>query len=110
MSIQVIVQQAGPLPIKVTFKALGDLPTYLEVNGSVWSQSANVVIGIVVNIDGQNAGQAKIFSNGTATHRAVVPAYIPIKLGNGSHTLTLSAATAQTLSDYNDFYTVVIHY
>jgi hypothetical protein len=110
MAIQVIVQQAGPLPIKVTFQALGDLPTYMEVNGSVWSQSANVVIGIEVNLDGQNVGQAKLFSNGTATHRAVVPTYIPIKLTHGSHTITLSAATPQTVSDYNDFYTVVIHY
>ena len=110
MAIQVIVQQAGPLPIKVTFQSLGDMPTYMEVNGSVWSQTANAMIGIAVNIDGQDAGQAKIFSNGTATHRAVVPAYIPVKLGDGKHTLTLSAATTQTLSDYNDFYTVVIHY
>lgn len=110
MAVQVLVQQAGPLPIKATFQALGDLPTYLEVNGSVWSQTANVVIGIAVNLDGQNVGQAKIFSNGPATHRAVVPAYIPIKLSQGPHTITLSAATGQTVSDFNDFYTVVIHY
>jgi len=110
MAIQVIVQQAGPLPIKATFQALGDLPTYLSVNGSVWSQSANVLIGIKVNLDGQDVGHAKIFSNGTATHRAVVPTYIPIKLSHGPHTLTLSADTAQTVSDFNDFYTVVIHY
>ena len=110
MAIQVIVQQAGPLPIKATFQPLGNLPTYIEVNGSVWSQSANVLIGIGVDLDGQNVGQAKIFSNGTSTHRAVVPAYIPVKLGDGTHTLTLSAATAQTVSDLNDFYTVVIHY
>lgn len=110
MAIQVIVQQAGPLPIKATFQALGDMPTYMEVNGSVWSQTPNVVIGIAVNLDGQNIGQAKIFSNGTATHRPVVPAYIPVKLSNKPHTITLSASTPQTLSDYNDFYTVVIHY
>ena len=110
MSVQVIIQQAGPLPIKATFQALGDFPMYLEVNGSVWSQSVNVVIGIGVDLDGQNVGHAKIFSNGNATHRAVVPAYIPVKLSQGPHTITLSAATTQTLSDLNDFYTVVIHY
>ena len=110
MAIKVIVQQAGPMPIKATFQPLGNLPTYIEVNGSVWSKSANVLIGVGVDLDGQNVGQAKIFSNGTSTHRAVVPAYIPVKLGDGTHTLTLSAATAQTLSDLNDFYTVVIHY
>ena len=110
MAIQVIVQQAGPLPIKATFQPLGDLPTYIEVNGSVWSQTANVIIGIAVDLDGKNVGQAKVFSNGIATHRAVVPAYIPAKLTHGSHTITLSAGSTQTVSDYNDFYTVVIHY
>jgi hypothetical protein len=83
---------------------------YLSVNGSVWSQTANVVIGIGVNLDGQEVGHARIFSNGTATHRGVVPAYIPIKLSQGPHTLTLFPDTTQTVSDYNDFYTVVLHY
>jgi hypothetical protein len=83
---------------------------YLEVNGSVWSQSANVIIGIEVKLDGQVVGHARIFSNGTATHRAVVPVYIPIQLTQGRHTLTLSADTPQTVSDFNDFYTAVIHY
>jgi hypothetical protein len=110
MAIQVIVQQAGPLPIKATFQAPGDSPMYLEVNGSVWSQTANVIIGIGVNLDEHKIGQARIFSNGTATHRGVVPAFIPIKLKQGQHTLTLVADTAQTVSDFNDFYTVVIHY
>jgi hypothetical protein len=110
MAIQVIIQQAGPLPLKATFQAPGNLPMYLSVNGSVWSQSANVVIGIAVDLDGKKVGEAKIFSNGTATHRAVVPAYIPVKLDQGQHTITLSASTTQTVSDYNDFYTVVLHY
>jgi hypothetical protein len=110
MAIQVILQQPGPLPIKATFQAPGNAPMYLSVNGSVWSQTANVVIGIGVNLDGNKVGVAKIFSNGTATHRAVVPAYIPIQLKQGQHTITISADTPQTVSDYNDFYTVVLHY
>jgi len=110
MALQVIIQQAGPLPIRATFNALADSPMYLEVNGSVWSQHANNMIGIAIALDGQRVGAAQIFSNGTATHRAVVPAYIPIKLQQGQHTLDLSANSAVTVSDFNDFYTVVIHY
>jgi hypothetical protein len=83
---------------------------YLEVNGSVWSQTANVIIGVGVNLDGQEVGHARIWSNGTGTHRTVVPAYIPIKLTQGQHTLTLFPDTTQTVSDQNDFYTVVLHY
>ena len=109
MAIQVIVTQAGPLPITTSFSAPGDEPMYLEVNGSVWSQSANELLGIVVALDGNVIGEAQIFSNGNATHRAVVPAYIQVQLSEGQHTLTLSAAN-NTVSDYNDLFAVVLHY
>lgn len=110
MAIQVIINQAGPLPITVNFNAPGDEPMYLEVNGSVWSQSANQMLGIGVKLDGQAVGSAQIFSNGNATHRAAVPAYIPIQLGQGQHTLLLFPNNNATVSDYNDFYTAVIHF
>jgi len=111
MAVQVLVQQKGPLPITVNFKAPADSPCYLEINGSVWTQTANNMIGIQVQLDGQALGQANIFSNTQATHRAVVPAYFPIQLKYGvQHTLVLSAAAGTTVSDFNDFFTAVIHY
>lgn len=109
MAVQVIISQAGPLPITATFNAVGDSPMYIEVNGSVWTQNTNVMTGIDIAIDGQNVGSALIFSNASTTHRAVVPAYIPVKLSQGPHKITLSAS-ANTVSDSNDFYTAVIHY
>ncbi len=112
MSVQVVVSQKGPLPITVNFSAPGDMPVYLEVNGSVWTQTANAMIGIQVQLDGQVLGQAQIFSNAVATHRTVVPGYFPVKLAYGKqHSLTLSAIpNSKTVSDLNDFFTVVIHY
>lgn len=109
MAIQVIVTQAGPLPISATFAAPGDEPMYLEVNGSVWSQSTDELLGIVVALDGNVIGEAQIFSNGNTTHRAVVPAYIQVQLSEGQHTLTLSAAN-NTVSDFNDRFAAVLHY
>src|SRR5258707_2966294 len=109
MAIQVIVQQAGPLPITASFQAISDDPMYLEINGSVWSQSVNQMIGISISLDGVDVGPAQIYSNGNTTHRAVVPVYIPIELGPGQHTITLSPSDAATTSDSNDFYTAVIH-
>ena len=109
MAVQVIIQQAGPLPITATFNSPGDLPMYLEVNGSVWTQTPNVMTSINVDIDGQALGKARIFSNGSSTHRAVVPAYIPIKLEQGLHKLTLSPGS-NTVSDANDYFTAVIHF
>jgi|SRR5215203_295076 len=110
MAVQVILSQAGPLPIKATFNAPGDSPMFIEVNGSVWTQTANQMIGIVIELDGNAVGTAQIFSNGNSTHRAVVPAYIPVKLTQGQHTLSLSAKAGGTVSDLNDFFTAVIHY
>jgi len=110
MAVQVILSQKGPLPLTVNFNSPGDIAAYISVNGSVWTQNANTMIGIQVQLDGQNLGQAKIFSNGVSTHRAVVPVYLPVKLSYGKpHTLVLSA-TSGTLSDLNDFFTVVLHY
>jgi len=111
MALQVILSQKGPLPITVNFKSPGDLPVILEINGSVWTQTANSMIGIQVQVDGATMGQANIFSNTPSTHRAVVPAYFPLQLKyDVPHTLVLSAAPGSTVSDFNDFFTAVIHY
>jgi len=103
-------QHAGPLPLSVNFKAPSDGPATLVVSGSVWCQTANQMIGISVQLDGHTIGQAVIFSNLQATHRAVVPTYIPVKLTYGEHKLTLVAANAHTTSDYNDVYSIALDF
>ena len=110
MPLQVIIQQVGPLPITVNFNAPGDSPMTLEVNGSVWTQTTNSMIGIGIKLDNKVIGAAQIFSNAKATHRTVVPVYLPIKLHQGQHTLSLYVNTGTTISDLNDFYTAVIRY
>jgi hypothetical protein len=80
------------------------------VTGSVWSQQTGTQIGIEVSLDGKPIGKSSICSNNPAVHRATVPTYIPLQLTFGSHTLTLSAATTTTVSDYNDFYEAVLFY
>ena len=111
MAIQPILAQVGPLPLSAGFNALSDSPAYVEVQGSVWTTTANQMIGIDVALDGNKIGTAQIFSNTASTHRAVVGVYIPVKLTQGQHKLTLSAKSGSTTtSDFNDYYTVVIHY
>jgi hypothetical protein len=110
MAIQVILSQGGPLPITVDFEAPGDGPMYIEVNGSVWTQTTGVMIGISVELNSGSLGTAIIYSNGNATHRTVVPGYFPVEFSReGINTLTLSAAES-AVSDSNDWYTAVIHY
>ena len=55
-------------------------------------------------------GSAKIFANPVNTHMSVVPAFFPVKLRQGDHTLQLSGLTSATTSDFNDFFTVVLLY
>lgn len=112
MAVQVLIgNQKGPLPVQATFQAPGDMPMNLEVTGSVWTQTANQMIGIQVSLDGAVIGTANIFSNTASTHRAVVPVYIPITLTQGSHTIQLAVApSTTTVSDLNDRFTAVLHY
>lgn len=109
MAIQGILSQAGPLPITVNFNALSDGAVILEVNGSIWTMNPNSMIGIQIAIDGSPVGNAQVFSNTPSTHRTVVPAYIPLKLTFGPHSITLGPFPG-TLSDLNDLYTAVLHY
>ena len=112
MGVQILFSsKQGPLPIQSTFMSPGDLPLYLEVAGSIWTQSANQMIAIQIAVDGAVVGKAQIFSNTSSTHRTVVPVYIPVKLAQGSHTIQLSAVPGTTtVSDINDFFTAVLHY
>ena len=112
MAVQVLIgNQKGALPIQTTFMAPGDMPMYLEVTGSVWTQTANQMIGIQITLDGNVVGTANIFSNAASTHRAVVPVYIPVKLAQGSHNIQLAVAPGTTtVSDLNDRFTAVLHY
>src|SRR5215510_12264261 len=111
MPVQVLLSQKGPLPISANFNVLSDQPVYLEVNGSVWTQSPNNMTGIQIRIDEGVVGTAQIFSNAPSTHRAVVPAYIPLQLAFGQHSILLSTEpNTSTVSDFNDFYTAVLHY
>jgi hypothetical protein len=108
--VQIILnQQKGPLPIAVSFNAPTDGPSCLVVSGSVWTQSANHMIGIEVSLDTKPIASASIYSNAPSTHRAVVPTYIPLTLTFGKHEIFLGA-TPGTVSDSNDFFDVVLEY
>lgn len=110
VAIQIILNQhKGPLPVTASFSPPTDGPAWLIVSGSVWSQAANHMIGIDVSLDNKVIGSASIYSNAPATHRALVPTYIPLKLTFGNHQVTLSAISG-TVSDVNDLFDIVLEY
>ncbi len=115
---QIIINQKGGLPItaEVTTGSVG--PSMLIVSGSVWSPNADRLIGIGVTLDGAAVGEAVIWSNTPAQHRAVVSVYLPIELDKPftgdppvnppTYTVELAALNGDTNSDYNDWYQVVL--
>ena len=109
--VNVIIAQAGPLPIKATANIQSDGPVLLTLAGSVWCTTADQLIGIALLIDGEPTPiTASIFSNGSTTHRAVVPAVAPHTFTIGQHTFELQPSTSHTTSDYNDFYNLTVQY
>ena len=112
-----LLQEAGPLPKSVDFKAPGTGPGVVVISGSVWSPNTNKLIGIQVELDGTSVGTAEIYSNGGSTHRTVVTSYMQIELNKAwpgappeppTYTLTLENLNADTTSDINDRFTVAL--
>ena len=108
--LQILNQAKGPLPLKASFDAPSDAPTYFTLSGSVWSTTANQMIGVTLELDGKPIGSAEIFSNTVSVHRAVVPVQITAKLSIGPHTITLVPLNGVTISDLNDFFNVSLIY
>jgi hypothetical protein len=110
-NVNVVIAKAGPLPITATAQIQSDGPALVTLAGSVWSTTANQMIGVALLIDGQRTPiTASIFSNGPNTHRAVVPVAMPYTFTLGQHTFELRPTTGQTTSDANDYFTVSVQY
>ena len=104
MQVLPIINQVGPLPLKAQFKSPMDGPAVLVVTGSLWSQTANTLLTMGVQLDGTSIGTAKIWSNGVATHRAFPALFLGVNLTYGDHVLTFTAG-ANVISDLNDTFT-----
>jgi hypothetical protein len=105
-----IIQQSGPLPITVQFKAPLDGPALLVVTGSLWTTSANNMMQLNVIFDAQQVGTGQLFSNGNSTHRALPTVFANIKVSYGKvHTLELTGSGTSVVSDINDpFYAALL--
>lgn len=107
-----VIEQQGPLPIKVAAKIESDGTSIVTVAGSVWSPKAAQMIGIGLSIDGALVQKAIIFANQASMHLAVVPvtfAYTFPWTSDQQHVFELDNLTGTT-SDYNDYFVVTVEY
>lgn len=107
---QVILNQAGPLPIKVNVKWPTSSPVVVAVSGSAWTQKANTTLAVELNIHATNQGMLQQFANAASTHFAFPTTFFAVNGAIGDATLTLSAANDTTVTDQNDHFSVAIIY
>lgn len=107
---QTIISGVGPLPLTKQFTAEGDGDVLIFVSGSAWSQNTDQLIGINVLLDGQAIWSSSVWTNEPASHKALVPVFIPTSLSFGNHTLELEALDNKTITDLNDNFNVTLIY
>jgi hypothetical protein len=106
-----LITQVGPLPLPATFNSEIEGDVLFFVSGSAWSQTAGSVLSILLILDGTVIGSISGFTNESASHKTLVPAFIAAQLTYGPHTIVLEADPATTtVSDLNDNFHVSLIY
>jgi hypothetical protein len=106
---EIIYQGApGSLPHQFQYSPNQDNPLVIQFSGSCYSGTPNRMVGLQLTIGNEVIGTSQIYSNGNQTHRATVPTSIVYKFNYGTPvTITVSAATGDTVFDINDFITIL---
>lgn len=115
-SQEILINADGPLPFTTTIPYPAD-EAILYLSGSAWSQTKDTFIGVDLLINNEKVWTAKIFSNGTRTHRTLMDNWMdvnfPCVLSDGqcadiTITLQNSSAYPNTLTDINDYFQLVM--
>lgn len=108
----IIFDGAGPLPQSATFNAPLDGPVTFVLSGTARTESAAVLTGINLSLDGNVIGNAAMcWANQNNNHIAMRPTFIPFdNLTFGEHTIEINIAYTGTITDVNDYFQVVLLY
>ena len=113
MPAMIIYYGIGPLPQTATFDAPSDAPMMFVLSGTTTTQgAAPTLTGITLSLDGNIIGQPAVcWANNNNNHTAMMPTYIPVdNLSEGGHTIEINNMSAETTTDANDFFQVVLLY
>ncbi len=108
----VLFDGAGPLPQTATFEAPADGPVTFVLSGTARTAGAAVLIGVNLSLDGNGIGNtAMCWANQNNNHQAMRTTFIPIDfLSAGQHTIELTNAYSETITDVNDYFQVTLLY
>lgn len=111
MPAMVIYYGAGPLPQSTSFNSPADIPAMFVLSGTTTTESAAVLTGITLSLDGTQIGNpALCWANQNNNHMAMMPTYIPVDLTFGNHTIEINVLNGNTVTDVNDVFQVVLLY
>ena len=104
---QVVIRQAGPLPIKQGIMWPSSESIIVAVSGSAWTQKPNTVLTVQVTVDDKVLGTIQLLAGAVTTHLALPTGFFAIQRQISQAVLTLSAGT-DTVTDGNDQFTVAL--
>lgn len=110
MATLVIFDGPGPLPQTAKFQSPLEGPATFVLSATSRTDSAATLTGVNLSLDGTNIGTAMCWANQNNNHMAMRTTFIPVdKLSYDTHTIELTNA-ANTITDQNDYFQVVLLY
>ena len=81
----------------------------LFASGSGFRNNVGGILGMRVLIDNMEVAAVKAFTNEASSHKAFPPSFsVVTSIGAGSHTLDLIPLDANTRTDVNDYFNVMV--
>lgn len=110
MASMVIYDGAGPLPQSVSFNSPLEGSATFVLAATSRTDSAACLTGVSLSLDGNVIGTAMCWANQNNNHMSMRTTYIPVDyLSYAEHTIELTNA-ADTITDQNDYFQVVLLY
>jgi hypothetical protein len=109
MMFPVIIDQAGPLPIKTSVKWPSSNTIVVAVSGSAYAQKPGTMLTVKLTIH-DTTETIQVYANQASTHMALPTGFFARDGEYGQVDVTLSAADGNTFTDQNDHFQVALIY
>lgn len=109
MALPVVIDQAGPLPIKTSIEWPSTNTVVVAVSGSAYAQQPQTMLTVNLSINDKTE-TLQVFANRAGTHIALPTGFFARTGEYGPCDVTLSAGDSGTITDQNDHFQVALIY
>ena len=112
VNAMVLLDTNGPLPVKATFNSPVEGSVMFVLTATAWTETDNTLVMVTLALDDAEIGNSSMcFSNGSYSHMALRPTFIPYdSLTIGEHTIYVDAGNSNAIGDLNDYFQVTMFY